>query len=48
MDLTLDLDLKFFHKFGFDKTDLKGLEVFFTRSGSQGQVGARVLGIYNV
>jgi hypothetical protein len=34
MDLTLDLDLKYSHKFGFDKIDLKGLEGFFTRSGS--------------
>ncbi len=34
MDLTLNLDLKNSHKFGFDKTDLKGLEGFFTRFGS--------------
>ncbi len=35
MDLALDPDLTNVHKFGFDKTlNLKGLEGFFTKSGS--------------
>ncbi len=29
MDLALDSELTNFHKFGFDKTNLKGLEGFF-------------------